>query len=467
MKKFLKIVTLFLITSGIVFPGLANSQDILTFFDGQGIHLRWKGIRSLDLEGYNVYRQSQGSNQWDMLNDQPYVMITSRAEIEQIVGFKSAMFLQLFGIRDGNADITPADYSALLNNREAVSFMEVMCLVNPELGKLLGEMFFDSTIVIGQSYIYKVEAIVNGAITEIGQTSLLQTTTPEIIPTIAELNGRGLDKKVMLSWPRNQQLLSSGQVVTYRVYRSDNLLGPYHQRNLYGILSVTVTSGDLRSNDSIEEHLDSYLENGRSYFYYVKAVNAFGFESAESITLEIIPGSDLVPSPPTGINAALLGDKLRLEWDAPTDEMEGYNIYKSIDEPNSFEQVYPLSDAVYNTVSNWIDFSVAEGNGYYYYLESVNNGLVSRPSDTIFFYYTDQTPPAAPVSVYAEAKSGEITIRWGRNIEPNLIGYEVERASDDMFRTRFLLTATPVIDTFYVDVRPAESQTTYGYVVNL
>jgi fibronectin type 3 domain-containing protein len=463
MKRVPYIVFL-IILMGFVSP-LINAQDVLTFFDGYGIHLRWKGVQSPYLEAYNVYRQNNNNGQWILLNDKPLTIITSGEEINRIAAHKSAMFLALFGIDNPDADISIDDYTGLFSNPESASFLEVICLVNPELGELLGELFYDSTIVVGEEYIYKVEALVEGQIIEVGRTGSIETLIAENVPDITEIIGKGLDEKIVLSWERNRDLLSSGKIVTYNVYRSDKLLGPYRLRNLSGILPVSISSGNSSSDNSIMEYSDDFLDNGKTYYYFVKAVNAFGLESSPSITLEVVAGSDMLPSPPNALKARLVANKIHLGWDMPKEVVEGFEIYKSVDGSESFDLVYPLTDLFLDKQNKWIDFSVMEGHLYRYYLKSINNGHSSSPSDTIEFFYRKQSPPSEPSSVKAEIISGQITIRWHRNPESTIIGYEVERSSDDEFNTRFLLTSSPVKDTFYVDILPAQSQTTYAYVV--
>ena len=68
----------------------AQEQDLLHLVDEEGIHLRWKGERSVGLDGYNVFRQEQGANQWVQINPELLTMVFDRDEIEEIAGYQSA-----------------------------------------------------------------------------------------------------------------------------------------------------------------------------------------------------------------------------------------------------------------------------------------------------------------------------------------------------------------------------------------
>lgn len=443
----------------------AQNPDVITFVSDDGVYLRWKGRHTAGLDGYNLYRQQEGSTNWVLINDTPLRLITDNRLITDRAGYQAGMFLQLFGIDDINGNISVAAYQDLIADPQAVSFMEVMCLVNPELGYLLGEIYVDSSIVPGRSYKYRVDALVNRTPEIIGQTALLNTADIQTIPSVSDPEGEGLDGMNRILWPRRRDLLSSGEIVTYRVYRSDSLLGPYRRVNFYGILPVQVTSGDYISDDNSEEYLDKYLINGDTYYYYIKSVNAFGLESEPGITIQLTAGADLVPDPPINIRAALLGRNLKLEWDNTNDGIEGYEVYRSLSKRKDYNKVYPSSTLLLNSNNYWIDIDIEEGGTYYYYIVGVNKNLRSNTSDTLAFYFMDLRPPGPPLIVMAVADSAGITIYWQKSQEPDIRGYEIERSADENFTSRMLLNTYPVADTFYIDRVSPESQTTYGYVV--
>lgn len=440
---------------------LAQSPGVITFVNEDGVYIRWQGQLTAGLEGYNVYRQSGSNTDWEILNETPLQLVTDNALIRELAGYKAGMFLQLFGIDDSNSDITPEAYQNVLADQQSTSFLEVMCLVNPKLGHLLGEIYVDSAVLSGETYNYRITALINGFENEIGITPTIYPEAYDEVPEVAGLKGEGLEGMNRLQWERNRELLSSGDLVSYRLFRADDLLGAYQQVNYYGILPVRITSENNQNNDETEEYLDKFLTNGQRYFYFVKGVNAFDIESEPGITIQVTTGSDVEPDPPLNIRALLEGMNLKLSWDSRKN-VSAYAIYRSMKRKSDYGQIFQ-TPAV--EVPFWIDTEIETGGTYYYYVTSLNNTLESTSSDTLAFTFYDMSPPSAPMNVQAIADSNGITIRWTANTEPDTKGYEIERAADEAFTSRILLNTFAIPDTFHIDRVSQRSQTTYGYVV--
>lgn len=453
------VVTVLLLLS---LTGVSQSPKVISFVNEDGVYLRWQGLHSESLEGYNVYRQSESSTAWELLNEVPLQLITDNSIIKEIAAYKAGIFLQLFGINDINSDLSREAYLNVIADPQAVSFMEVMSLVNPKLGYLLGEIYHDSTALRGQTYRYRMNAIVNGNESEIGFSEIIDPNKIQSVPTASGLVGDGLDKMNRMQWERNRNLLSSGELVTYRLYRSESLLGLYQQVNYYGILPVQVTTGSNTSTDNEEEYLDKFLTNGLSYYYHVKGVNAFGFESKPGITVQVTTGADLLPDPPQNVRAALLGMNLKLEWDERKN-VSGYEVYRSVQKTDEYSLVYQSGEIPEKPF--WIDVQIDPGSTYYYYILSLKDKLKSATSDTLVFTFNDMNPPSAPLNVSAISDSSGVILSWNANSEADIKGYEIERAADDEFISRMLLNTFVIPDTFYVDNVSNKSQTTYAYVV--
>ncbi|MCC6601542.1 MAG: hypothetical protein IT223_12865, partial [Crocinitomicaceae bacterium] len=130
-----------------------NDNNPLVFMHSDGVYLRWKGYREIDLSGYRVYRKEQGEVEWTQLTAAPLRMATTTKEINDLLGYKSELYFSLFEKKPGET-IQPADFGRWKNEKDRILF-EVTCLVNPEFGLALGEIFKDATAVIGKRYQYK------------------------------------------------------------------------------------------------------------------------------------------------------------------------------------------------------------------------------------------------------------------------------------------------------------------------
>jgi fibronectin type 3 domain-containing protein len=288
------------------------------------------------------------------------------------------------------------------------------------------------------------------------------------VPPVDELWGEAANQQATVHWPRQEALQIQGTVVSYNVYRADELIGPYMQMNTAGLIPAVITTAESTEPDTTEEFLDRFLENGRTYYYIVRAVNAFGIESEPSPVVEITPQDTRTPLPPNDITVEPSGTGARLSWELhPRRDGITVEVHRSLKRDGTYQRVYPPADGVQTSREWWIDTDVIEGNEYYYYMVSVGPaGTRSGSSDTATFFYPDNTPPTPPQGVTAQADTGRITISWKANIEGDILGYEVERTGGDTaFATRFLLTSSPITETSFTDSISPRSQSTYGYVV--
>lgn len=446
----------------------AHSQEkpVLTFLNDGKVHLRWPALHDADLVGYNVYRKMAGEQAWSKLTEKPVSMVYSLDEIRRIAGYKADLYLELFGANDPPQDIPLQRYREIIADQKDLSFLEVMTLINPELGPLLGVVFIDDTGLPSGLIEYRVTALIQGREMNYAASGELNTRSSGLVPAVTGLMGSAGHQSAYLTWDKDNDALRSGAVVTYAVFRSDNLLGPFEQINYYGILPVTIASGERTSRKDTEEYKDNYLENGRKYYYHVKAVNAFGFTGPPSATIEITPADNRMPDPPRRLIAVKFGTGLKLSWLPVKSAVAGYEIYKSTDRQKPFRKIHPATDILLRPDTFLIDLDVKTGLSYYYFAVSVSEaGIQSPSSDTLFVFLEDTKPPDPPGPVETVVERGRVSLYWPKSKEEDVIGYEVERSSDDLFRSRLLLTNDIIPDTVFIDTLPEKSETTYGYFV--
>lgn len=84
-----------------------------------------------------------------------------------------------------------------------------------------------------------------------------------------------------------------------------------------------------------------------------------------------------------------------LTWNASTDTVDGYNVYKGI-EPST-EGATPVNAALITTLQ-YVDLAVVVGQKYDYYVTAVRNGFESVHSNEVI---TAVILPAAPTNVVA------------------------------------------------------------------
>lgn len=444
---------------------LYSQGSVLTFFDGQRLCLRWSNARDADADGYQVWRQEQGSTEWTLLTPHVLSMPLQRSAIERVLGFRTPYFLAFFGVRDSTSGLNQDRLRTVFADNTSANFLDAACLLDPEFSRVMGLIYFDNNIILNREYRYRIDILKDGSASTWVTTSWLQTTSAESVPAVTGLEGAGLDGKSLLQWEKRQNLLRSGSVVTYHVYRSNKLLGPYTRLNVLGMLPVLTPAQPGSQKPPVEEYVDDYLDNGSTWYYYVRAVNAFGIEGQQSITLEITVGADLRPQPPSGIRASLNGKSVRLDWNAPSGPVDGFRIWRAAERKGEYQRVYPTTDLVRSERTWWLDTRVTEGGSYFYLLQSLQGKLTSLPSDTLRVDIPDLTPPSPPAGLKATNVEGGILLNWESVKDDAIRGYYIYRTSDQVFKRPFQLNSILTSDTSWIDSIPAESQTTYGYTV--
>ena len=437
----------------------------LVFRTGDAVYLRWSGMRTYGHEGYNVYRRYEAEEDWQKINPGMLSREYDLDEIRNIAGdYIGGLYLSLFGVKD-RRDITAEDYEYLISTEDGFDMLNIMSVVYPAVGILLGEIYIDREYDENRKVQYSIKVVEDGEEKDWVQTTLFDPSIPDEVPAVDLPEHESRDQKIILKWEKDQELFDKGTVVTYNIYRAEDITGPYMLVNPQGYLAVS--SGD-ENEDKKLDFLDDFLENGKKYYYYIKAVNSFGFESIRSPIIEAVPQEHRKPPTPGNIRFEMFGGELKINWEYSSSiAAKGFMIFKSENDSADFSRIYPPSDMLLSSdIIMHIDTDIKQGNRYFYYMKTVNeSGIESESTDTLSFFIPDETPPAPPANVNAIADTGRITIKWSPNKEEDLLGYEVERSSDPTHESRFFLTYGQIKDTSFVDTLRKESRAEYGYVV--
>lgn len=446
----------------LVLNGTTHGQvpDVITFVDEGAVYLRWKS--NLKADGYNIYRKSNAD--WQLLNTNPITFIKDNAKLREILGSQVNMYLGLFNVPTITSDISEDNIKAVQSDEEAFKWIEVLSVINPTMAKALGLIYVDSTINKGELYQYQIKPIVYQQ-EQIGWTSDVIVSHTQTVPEANDFGGHAINSAAILSWQKDQTLLDNGDVVTYHLYRSEDILGPFTRVNQFGMLPANITTNGYKSDPTIQEYVDKYLTNGKPYFYFVKTANSFGIESKASPVVEIIPGDNKQPLPPINLTISPLGNAAHLKWEYLNDDLKGVYIYRSED-GDSFDMIYPLSDLLLSKETAYVDMNIIIGQRYFYQLRSVSqNNIVGEASVTVSFGIDDIIPPAPPQNVTARSEQQKIIISWSKSLEKDIVGFQIARGNQTDYDIENVIQYEYIPDTFYIDEFNEKYQGTYGYSV--
>lgn len=442
----------------------AQEGRLITFLDGQFNYLRW--TMHPEATAYQVYRDMDGV--WQALDNGRIPLITDNDAIRDRLGGRTDLLLGLLGLDDRNADITIDVINRAASQPDQFELLQVYTLMNPDYAEIFGLIFIDDHQKGNTKY--KVTAITSSGEVDWVTSEEVKDYQKNFVPIPGKFTGLPENKAALLSWDKDRASLENGDVVSYHIYRSNTPDGNFDRINFYGLIPGHVSYEATDAGPSPEPNRQKYgdfdLINGQSYFYQVKAVNAFGIESAATETVEVIPNETDPPPPPKDIAIRNAGHGAFVSW-TRSDNVAGYEIERSPHKPDQFEQVFPEEGEALLNISQFIDFETSAGVVYYYRLRSVNNAGMRGPwSVPIEFIHWDKIPPAAPLGVRATATDeGKIVLSWWASTEEDVIGYHVERANDNNYDWQYRMNMKLLPDTIYIDDIQKESQTTYGYVV--
>jgi uncharacterized protein len=310
--------------------------------------------------------------------------------------------------------------------------------------------FLDDSVKDNQTYFYRVAGI-DFFGNETRSTGYLPVRIKDLTPPSApvKLQKRIQKLNVWLTWQNTEEKELAG----FNVYRSQN-----------------DSSGFVKINPQLVPpgsalFLDNVPHTG-GYYYYVTATDSAGNEGRSGKIFADV--ADLFPpEPPTGLIAKADTGKIRLCWKANREtDLAGYMIYRTINTDDLKKYTLLNAEAITDTffvdvlpknIKNRMVYRVAAID------TSLNKGKYSEPVSVTM---PDVLPPAQPFIKNVTEKDHNLVVEWIPNVEPDLYGYEIFRATGKVTRTfekinEGILSAN--VDRF--TDRNAEPDSVYYYVL--
>ena len=224
----------------------------------------------------------------------------------------------------------------------------------------------------------------------------------------------------------------------YEVYRARSKDGDY--------IKYSTVTGTSYTNTS-------YIENGNTYYYKVRALGSDGTAGPDStpvsVTYKAPFGAPLV----TGSKDSQ--GRPALKWDKVTDAAK-YEVYRARSKDGTYSLMSTQSATGYTNTSY-----LANGTTYYYKVRALKaNGTASAYSSVVTITYGTVPTPAAPAMRSAKADSAGITVSW--DTAANAVAYNVYRTADA--GSSWTKVASSVKGTSYKDTT-VQKGVKYGYKV--
>lgn len=316
------------------------------------ISIRWTLSLELDIAGYNIFRSTSITGDFQKLNkelidpDSPYYtdedvesgkLYFYRVSAVDKAGNESKMSNAVSGTaRDTTPPQPPKNLTAEGKEHKVLLKWEappdkdlkgyyvyrgdteknILSITPNPLPKdqleYLDEGFRKQGLIPGDSYILGVSAVDNSH--NESKPTLIKVEIPDDeppLPPISFFARTKEDGKVVVTW----QTSMSKDVNGYRIYRAEEGKEP-------------VMIGEVKKD--VFSFIDDKAERGKKYFYQMTAVDKAGNESEKTKPVAVVPSDIERPPTPQGIKIVFTDKGVQISWEAVNvDDLLGYNVYRA------------------------------------------------------------------------------------------------------------------------------------------
>ena len=222
----------------------------------------------------------------------------------------------------------------------------------------------------------------------------------------------------------------------YEVYRARSLNGDY--------IKYSTVTGTSYTNTS-------YIENGNTYYYKVRALKSDGTAGAWSSVVSVTYKQTLSAPAVTGGNDSQ--GRPTLKWNAVSGAAK-YEVYRARSRSGEYIKYSTVTGTSYTNISY-----IENGNTYYYKVRALDaNGTAGAWSSVVSVTYKQTLP--APTVTGGNDSQGRPTLKW--NAVSGAAKYEVYRARS--MNGDYIKYST-VTGTSYTNTSYIENGNTYYYKV--
>ena len=286
-----------------------------------------------------------------------------------------------------------------------------------------------SYIENGNTYYYKVRAL-DASGTAGAWSSVVSVTYKQTLPAPIVTGGNDSQGRPTLKWK------AVSGAAKYEVYRARSKNGDY--------IKYSTVTGTSYTNTS-------YIENGNTYYYKVRALKSSGTAGAWSSIVSVTYKQTLPAPTVTGGNDAQ--GRPTLKWNAVTGAAK-YEVYRARSLNGDYIKYSTVTGTSYTNTSY-----IENGNTYYYKVRALDaNGTAGAWSSVVSVTYKQTLP--APTVTGGKDSQGRPTLKW--NAVSGAAKYEVYRArsKDGDYIKYSTVTGTSYTNTSYI-----ENGNTYYYKV--
>lgn len=293
------------------------------------------------------------------------------------------------------------------------------------------------------AYLYRVAAVNRVGATGAFSAAVSVTTEPPPVPVTGLTAQSQQVRCVPLSW----QPSAEQDVVEYEVWRAEAAEGPFARvGRVKGRSSCCFLDGAADPGT---------LEDARTYYYRVIAVDAVTARSADGDTVS----ATTRPLPPTvQLLQATSGRprEIPLQWDlSPDEKVIGYVVERAESANGPF---VPVADLTRRDQVTWTDRGgekranrlglLRDGTRYQYRVAAYNTARARSPFTELVDATTKPVPATPVIAGVTTSEARRVIVAWPANPEPDIASYRIEWAREANGRYREAGTVDGSVSSF-------------------
>lgn len=220
-------------------------------------------------------------------------------------------------------------------------------------GNLTGNNYTDTSVTPDTTYTYYIQSFNESGTATSNFRSILTTNAPLSFSQNTPTMNNGA---VALSWT------TSNYATSYKIYRAEGIF----TNALSGTWIEVATTTNTNYNDSS-------IILGRTYSYYIKAINGAGSIDSDFKNITTAPPSTFVQNEPTYQTGT---SNVVVSWEASANATS-YKVYRLNGYSHDTINGVWVEKAT-TTSLTWTDTSVVLGETYSYYIKAFNNSLTTN-----------------------------------------------------------------------------------------
>ncbi len=381
------------------------------------------------MAGFRVYRQDPGQRQFDLLTPEAVRRVADPYQAADLMGSEFKWVAKQVGSLD-----PVVVWRKLQADRDRAL---ALCLVSHGLRKAMGRTFIDRGLSRGEVYRYRVEILnlYDQVIDSVEER--IQIGEPQAPEAPREVEVSAGDGEVLLSWSYSP----------YRGQKDDRTVGFKIYRREAGGPILDLTPTPVLRIEGWLSYVDTTVENGSTYTYFVEAVDLIGAASGRTASPAVTPLDRTPPLVPAGLTAVDTEEGVLVLWNlSPELDLASYNLLRSDSVDGEYTRINPTPIPL--DQPRFLDRDIVRGTSYYYRVTALDrNGNESKPSGptTIIPADTEPPPEISGLSFEVDEDRRQVTLSWNRLEVPDLLGYFVYRTGESGKAIR--ITAKPIADS--------------------